>query len=377
MKNHEIDTNALIIGGGIIGLSLAWELANRGIRSSVIDRARLGRGASWAGAGILPAAAEHGAVDPLEQLRSLSHRLHAQWAERLRSETQIDTGFTRCGGIHLARTPAEAATLLANRGWWEEHGIAFEQLTMQSLGELEPTLASLSTTRFKSAWRLPNECQLRNPHHLRALAKACQQRGVQFLEDTSIETFQDIGPRRLAAVTQAGQVIEAEQICVCSGAHSRMLLEQLGHSSGIMPVRGQMVLYRWHSQQITHVINEGHRYLVPRADGHVLAGSVEEEVGFDPQTTPEAIAQIRAWAEDLCPALQSASVVQTWAGLRPGSFDSLPYIGRIPNFDNMYLAAGHFRHGLHLSCGTAVVMADLIQNKTPGIDLTPFRIGRG
>ena len=342
-----------------------------------MDRGNLGRGASWAGAGILPAAAERGAIDPLEQLRSLSHQLHAEWAEQLQSETQIDTGFTRCGGIHLARTPAEAATLLANRGWWEEHGIAFEQLSPQSLSDFEPTLAGLSADRFKSAWRLPNECQLRNPHHLHALAKACELHGVQFLENTAVESFQDAGSRRLAAVTHTGEVIQAKHICICSGAHSRMLLEHLGYPSGIMPVRGQMVLYRWHSQQITHVINEGHRYLVPRADGHVLAGSVEEEVGFDPQTTPEAIAQIRAWAEDLCPALQSASVVKTWAGLRPGSFDSLPYIGRIPNFDNVYLAAGHFRNGLHLSCGTAVVMADLLEDKPPTIDLTTFRIGRG
>lgn len=377
MKNYEIQSDALIIGGGIIGLSLAWELAKREIRSTVLDRGSLGRGASWAGAGILPAAAERGAVDPLEQLRSLSHKLHAQWAEQLRSETQIDTGFTRCGGIHLARTPAEAATLLANRGWWDEHGITFEQLSPQALNELEPALLSTSANRFKSAWRIPNECQLRNPHHLRALAQACELRGIQFLENTAVESFQVTGSRRLAAVTQTGQVLQAERICICSGAHSRLLLDQLGYTSGIMPVRGQMVLYQSQAQQFSHVINEGHRYLVPRADGYVLAGSVEEEVGFEVQTTPEAIAQIRDWAEDLCPALQSASVVKTWAGLRPGSFDGLPYIGRLPEFDNMYLAAGHFRHGLHLSCGTAVVMADLLQNKTPAIDLTPFRIGRG
>jgi hypothetical protein len=119
-------TDVIIIGGGVIGLSLAWELARRGKTVVVLESKEVGRGASWAGAGILPASAKYGTTDAYEQLRALSHQLHPIWAKRLFEVTGTHTGFQQCGGLYLARSPAEAATLTANQGWWESHGIEFE-----------------------------------------------------------------------------------------------------------------------------------------------------------------------------------------------------------------------------------------------------------
>jgi glycine oxidase len=116
---------------------------------------------------------------------------------------------------------------------------------------------------------------------------------------------------------------------------------------------------------------------VPRDDGRVLAGSTEEEVGFDKSNTPEAVAELTALARELVPALAHAPVEQTWAGLRPASFDGLPYLGQIPGISNAFVAAGHFRTGLYLSTGTAVVLSELIRGERPQIDLSPFRVGRG
>jgi glycine oxidase len=366
--------HALIVGGGTIGLSLAWELSQRGRSVAVLDSSDIGGGASWAGAGILPPAPRRQAVDPYEQLQAFSHQLHPEWARRLKQETGIDNGFRRCGGIYLARTLGEQATLAANHWWWQEHGIESHSLNSDQLTALEPSLSAFASSTFKSAWLLPDECQLRNPRHLKSLARACVDRGVNLFPNAPVKSI-DATAEGVQLHTPH-QTFFADQVCICSGAWARLALLNLGIDNGIMPVRGQIVLYRSPQPLLSHVVNEGHRYLVPRNDGLLLAGSVEEEVGYVNQTTEEAIQQIRRWAEGLLPALTDCTVERCWSGLRPGSYDTLPYLGHVPGHQNLFVAAGHFRSGLYLSCGTAVVMADLMLGATPAIDLHPFRVGR-
>src|SRR6185503_3643952 len=120
--------DCLIVGAGVIGLSLAYELAGHGMRVRVVDRQEPGREASWAGAGILPPANPDTADHPYEQLRGISHRLHAEWARRLRQETGIDTGYRRCGGIYLARTAGEGASLVGYVSWCGSVGIEIQRL---------------------------------------------------------------------------------------------------------------------------------------------------------------------------------------------------------------------------------------------------------
>jgi glycine oxidase len=372
------ETFNLIVGGGIIGLSLAWELARRLHPVCVIESQPTERPASsWAGAGILPPSSTVATADPYEQLKSLSHQLHPVWAQQLQADTGIDTGFRKCGGIYLASSPAEAATLVANQYWWDQHGIEYRRLEARDLIRLEPWLRNFAAEKMRSAWLLPGEYQTRNPRLLQALRVACQQLGVEFLSDTVSGT--DISSSgKVSLRTESGRQLVGQRVCFCSGAWTRMLLEQLGLPNGIMPVRGQMVLYRSPEPLLSHVINEGNRYLVPREDGYLLAGSVEEEVGFACQTTESAIQLLKDWSEAIVPELrQSAAIEKYWAGLRPGSFDGFPYLGAVPGTDNLYVAAGHFRSGLHLSCGTAVVMANLLLGQPNEIDLGPFRVGRG
>ncbi|MEM8736281.1 MAG: FAD-dependent oxidoreductase, partial [Planctomycetota bacterium] len=181
MKSPDHKETVLIVGGGIIGLSAAWELARRGFSVRVTEAGVVGRGiegaSSWAGAGILPPAPTLNRTDPLEDLQHLSLQLHHRWARELQSCTNIDTGFQQCGGIYLARSTGETATLIANQSWWTEHGIEYEVLSSEQIGKLEPALSTgiHSTTR---GWHLPGECTLRNPDHLKALRAACEQSGV-------------------------------------------------------------------------------------------------------------------------------------------------------------------------------------------------------
>ena len=148
--------DSLIIGSGVIGLSLAWELVQRGQQVIVLESGEFAKGASWAGAGILPPTAKNYSPDTYEQLRSLGHQLHPEWSDRLKTRTGIDNEYQRCGGIYLARSAVESATLVGNQVWWQEHDIEFQKLTPAALSETEGSLREISD-QIKSAWLLPDE----------------------------------------------------------------------------------------------------------------------------------------------------------------------------------------------------------------------------
>jgi glycine oxidase len=372
--NREAD-DLIVGGGGVIGLAIAWMAARSGWKVRIFDQRRIGGGASWAGAGILPPGAAHGVHDPIEQMRALSDAMFDDWCNLLQSETGIDVGLRRCGGLYLARTNGELATLAANEAWWKDHGIEFQRWTPSETLKQVPALPATILPQLKSAWYLPGERQIRNPWYLRALVAACQKRGVLIHEHESLEAIESNGDT-VAVQTTTGRYLSA-RVCITAGAWTPLTIPELKSQTGIFPVRGQMVLFRCDARPFTPVLNEGHRYLVPRDDGYVLAGSCEEEAGFDENTTPEMIQQLTQWARQLVPQLESASIEKAWSGLRPGSLDGLPYLGNLPNHPNVYVAAGHYRHGIHFSPITAESMLALMYNGPSRIDLAPFRIARG
>lgn len=373
-----------VLGGGVIGLSIALECARHGWKVCVVDRNEVGKESSWAGAGILPAGAIGSVDDPIEQLRQLSDRLHEQWAAWLLDFTQIDTEYRRSGGLYLARSRAERATLRGNRLWWDELGIEYEPLSLKDVLRkydwIDPELHGAQEAEF---YWVARDAKLRNPRHLRALKRACEKLGVHFFERTEIESMsfnqseiEQISVRSTDDA-QASSTLVAQRYCFSTGAWTRPLLEPLGIQIGVYPVRGQMQLYRLDQTPFPFVLNEGHRYLVPREDGRVLVGSCEEEVGFVKGTSEEMMEQLRQWAVSICSGLKSAELESQWSGLRPGSFDAFPYLGTLHPYKNCYLAAGHFRHGLHWSTATAVLMYQHMNREPTDIDLEPFRVQRG
>ncbi|MBI2827003.1 MAG: glycine oxidase ThiO [Planctomycetia bacterium] len=367
--------DCLIVGGGVIGLSLAYELAGQGCAVHVLERGLPGREASWAGAGILPPGSITAPVTPDEKLARLCHDLHPQWAARLREETGIDNGYWRCGGIYLARTVAAAQGIRQQARYWKERGITVIETSPAGLAECEPALAGVERG-VTAALFLPDEAQLRNPRHMKALLAACASRGVRVSGGVTVDDFETARDRVVAVRATSGR-FAAGTICVTGGAWSRGLLARLGVAIAVKPIRGQIALLNTGAPVLRRVINEGRCYLVPRADGRVLVGSTEEDVGFDKQTTAEAIAGLLSFATELVPALAAAQLETCWAGLRPGSADGRPYLGRVPGYDNMFVAAGHFRSGLQLSPGTAVLMRQAILGQATDVDLSTFGVDRG
>jgi len=366
--------DVLILGGGVIGLSLAYELARGGARVRVVDRGLPGQEASWAGAGILPPAIQRPNDHPYQQLTGLSHTLHRQWSEQLREETGVDNGYRRSGGLYVARTREETEALREVANDFRDRGIEVEEVSPGSLGDMEPALAAAAPA-IATALLLPDECQLRNPRHLKALLLACASRGVTVEAGVEVEQCHLRGGR-IDSLAANGGVLRAKRYCVAAGAWTRILLARLGLALAIKPIRGQIVLLAAPRPVLQRIVNEGSRYLVPRPDGRLLIGSTEEDAGFEKRNTAAAVGGLIEFAASLAPVLASASVERVWSGLRPATRDGLPYLGSVPGIDNLFVAAGHFRGGLHLSTGTAVVMACLLRDEAPPIDLAPFRLDR-
>lgn len=370
--------DVLILGGGVIGLSIAYEVSRRGYRVRLIDIATPNQSASWAGAGILPPASSRFAHHPYEQLQALSYDLHAEWAERLRESTGIDNGYRRCGGLYVARTAGEQAALLANQAKWHEEGIEATSLTRVELAERFPEFHWLSQQAdVRRAWWVPAECQIRNPWHLQALQQAAANNDAQFHWNCKLHAIDVDSKGKVTSVrTSAGDFV-ADRYVLAAGAWTFTWLSQLHVSVSLLPIRGQMLLFRLETPPFQCIVNQGSRYVVPREDGHVLAGSTEEEAGFSTSTTAAAREELMTLAQGCHPDLNPHHLCRQWAGLRPATLDGFPYIGAIPSIDNLFVAAGHFRSGLFLSTGTAVLLADCMLQHEPPIDLSPFRISRG
>ncbi|MFQ3649043.1 MAG: glycine oxidase ThiO [Gemmataceae bacterium] len=352
--------DVVIVGGGVIGLTTAYYCARAGLRVTLVEAGPIGRQASWAGAGILPPASLTYAQTPMDRLRALSNAEYPRLTAQLAEDTGLDNGYRVCGGIELVE-PGQSVHRVPTEEWYSP-GARCEMLQGPALQQ-RLSGWSLAAEINGGAW-LPEMAQVRNPWHLRALQAACRVRGVDLRPHWPV--------RRLLAEGVEGEegVLRAERIVLTSGAWTAQLIP-----IPIRPVRGQMLLLRIPAGN-RPILTCGKRYLVPRGDGRLLVGSTEEDVGFDASTTAEALSELRQFAVSLCPALADAPIEGSWAGLRPASADGVPYLGPVPGQSRWYVAAGHFRAGLHLSPGTALYLCRLFLGQPEPFDAEAFRLDR-
>lgn len=351
--------DVLIVGGGVIGLSAAYELALNGVQVTVVDQGPIGREASWAGAGMLPPGDPTG-PEPARELARCSFSLWPDFSARLKSETGIDNGFLRSGAIQVALSSEE--DIASQCELWEQVDVEVELLDRAALREREPELHPELTHGF----RLPTMAQVRNPWHLKALKAACLSRGVRLLPGQPVTGWRTDRGRILAARTPT-ETFHAESFLVTAGAWSSALLEAAEVKAEIEPVRGQIVLLRVDRLPFTHIIEAGRRYLVPRADGRILIGSTEERAGFMKENTAEGIEELLRFSGRVVPSLNAARFERCWSGLRPQARRGMPFIGAAGETENLYVAAGHFRSGLSNSPGTARLIGELITGVPPSL----------
>ena len=367
-----------IIGGGVIGLSIAWELARQGTQVSLFDRDKIGHATSWAAAGILPPANFDTATDPIERLRGFSHQQFPDWAKALLDATGIDVGLRKSGGWYCADTMGERASMQGMAQYWNDLEIECDSISLSSVADREPALTDWAQhnkhNTSAAAWWVPDEYQIRPPRLLKALAKACASRGVVLKEECCVEETKNSNGEIQFLVD--GHEMNADAIVVSAGVWTGQITSLLGLQSSLIPIRGQILLLKTDQPLLSGVVNFGNRYIVCRDDGYTIVGSCEEEAGFKLETTDSMIDSLYRFAVTRIPALATAARIDQWSGLRPMTFGGYPMIGRVPDTDHIYIAAGHYRSGLHLSPGTAISIANLILGKEPPVDLEPFRVAK-
>jgi glycine oxidase len=359
--------DVIVAGAGVIGLTTAYFLAREGVSVIVCDQGQAGMESSWAGAGILPPSDLEHAQFPLDRLRALSGAIFPALSDELKSRTGVDNGFARCGGIEFLGNAG-----MADADEWYGLGVATQRLAERDVLALEPNLAP----GLGDALLVPGMAQLRNPRHLRALKTACVATGkVTLLENAPVESVV-AASGRVKGVRVGGEVHSGGRVLVAAGAWTDRLLEPLGCRLKIEPVRGQIALLNPGRVVFSRILLWGARYLVPRLDGRVLIGSTEEHAGYDKATTAAGIEGLLALGRRLVPPLADAPVEKTWAGLRPGSPDGLPFLGPAPDVNGLFVAAGHFRAGIQLSPGTAQLMKEMLLDQPLTMPMDAFRLHR-
>jgi glycine oxidase len=339
------NSDVVIAGAGIIGLSLAIELRRAGATVAVLDRGEPGNESSSAAAGMLVTADPD--TNPISKpLANASATLYPAFVEELELRSGVSIGYESRGALYVATGQEQ---------------FPFPELPAAQVRELEPALAE-----YPGVWFL--EEQSIDPRLLvRAALLTAKHLGITVHHEAQVLSVTLTEEHRLDVQTARGSYVTAIFVN-CAGAWA-------GEISGVAiptrPVKGQMLAVIPQKCGLRHVIRSPHVYLVPREGGKVVIGSTVEEAGFDKTVDSSTIQRLHQAAANLVPAIGEAKIVEAWAGLRPGSPDDLPMLGP-GSLPGTYVATGHFRNGILLAPITAIAMAELIQGKQPRVDLRPF-----
>ena len=364
MKHWDV----IVIGAGIIGLSLAIDLNKRGLKVLVVEKSEPGREASWAAGGML---APLEVPQALRELASASAKMYPEFVHEMEDESRLKIDLRDQGALIFSREPSAR----------ESVGLP------DPARSLEPAINGPGADGLSPCFWPERSV---DPRHLTAAAiAAAKHRGIDFSSGDQVAAIETADGKatgvrtaktRFAATlvvncagAWAGKIGESQSGAWASSSAFPTLVEQVIPTR---PVKGQMLYVAMAEKDLLrHVIRTPKVYLVPRSDGRLLIGTTHEEAGFDKRTVPETIQKLYQAALKLVPKLAEARILEAWAGLRPGTPDNLPILGPTAT-PGYFVATGHFRDGILLAPVTALVMGQLIAGERPGFDLHPFELGR-
>lgn len=349
----------LIVGGGVIGCATALELAKAGARVTLLERGRLGEESSWAGAGLLYPLLPWDYRPEVTALTSAGRGLYPEWVAGLKADSGVDPQYIESG-------------LLVLPPYDREKAIAWAAAHHETLAEVSPRLVEQAMAHSGQALWLPQVAQIRNPRLLQALRGALSKHGVEVREQVEVRDFHIENQLVTDVVGQDGSRHAAGQVVAAAGAWTTQLLGELGRGLEVEPVRGQILLYKTEAPLLRPMVMLEGTYLIPRADGHLLVGSTLEHAGFDKTITDQALVDLRQKAERVLPRLKGMEPIRQWAGLRPGSPDNIPVIGRHPAIENLWASSGHFRYGVTMAPASARLMADLLLGRPASLNPEPY-----
>lgn len=342
-------TSVLVAGAGVAGLSVALRLLERGHRVTLVERGEVGKESSWAGGGILCPLLPWNYSETLNALALRSMNQYADWVDALENRSGCSAEFWRCGmdvsGI------ADRGTALT---WCATHALPVQP---------SPTTAD--------RLRLPDIAQVRNPRLVEALRVAVLHAGGIIHAQCALDSISHESGRVMAVHTTT-RSFTADQVVLTTGAWAGMALPQLTATPNVRPIRGQMLLFKLEPGTLDTILYRDGLYIIPRRDGHILVGSTLENAGYDKSIDETTLRELHQGAAELLPVLSTLQPVRHWAGLRPGAPDNIPIIGRHPEFDNVFVNTGQYRYGVTLAPASAEMLVDLMEDRVPALDPTPF-----
>ena len=345
--------DAIILGGGVIGCALAEELAGRGKRVVVLDKGIIGAEASSAAAGILSAQMDVPEPGAFFDLCQASRRLYPRWVKRIERASGLSSDYRNSGVLYVAMNRSEETTMGRRIRWQIRQGLRVERLSPREVMKRNPAVDG----RIRRGFFFANEAQVDNAALMHALAQACRRAGVELREETTVEKVES-GKAELHTVRTDRGVFQAPVVVNCLGCWA-------GADNGfpvrlpVHPVRGQILVFDAPKRLFPYPVVGEKAYVIQRKDGRALVGSTLEAASYRKALTLAGIHSILCGIRHVTSAVNACALLTTWAGLRPGTPDQLPILGstRIPG---LFIAIGHYRHGILLAPITAKLMADLI-----------------
>jgi glycine oxidase len=338
--------DAIIIGAGIIGSSIAWRLAQAGAAVTLLDASTLGGEASWAGAGMLAPGGEIAGRTAWTEFALESLALYPAFVRELEGESRVSIDYRRCGALELARTYAEWQELRARRAAQNELGIRAEAVD--------------------EGFFYPDDALVDPRDVIRALRRACKKRRVRIREQIPVLAVKVTEDR--ADVQTSRGALSAGAVVLAAGAWSGAIpIVRDGQRLEIpasFPVRGHLLGYRLEPGSLGPILRRGHTYVMQRSNGFTIAGTSSEQVGFNRELDPQIVSDIHARACELLPRLRSAPEPEAWLGFRPATEDFAPRIGRLDD-TRLWLAYGHYRNGILLAPATAARVSGEIAGLSP------------
>jgi glycine oxidase len=362
-----------IAGGGVIGGSIAMELARAGLRLAVFDRQQPGQEASWASAGIISPAPENPGMIATVDLAKRSAALYPEFVALVEEVSGQSTGFRPKGTLEALfshDTKAELSTIIALH-----HGLGLkaEPLRAEDARELEPALSE----EIEAAVLRPEEASVDNRLLTAAVLEAARRSGAEIFSGSGVKAIWRDGKRCGGLILQ-NEKVEAKWTIIAAGCFSGTI-EGIAAYASVRPAKGQMAALRAEELNLERVLWSEKIYLVPRNDGRILAGATVEYVGFDKRVTAGGLDKILSAAIELAPGLKNARIEETWAGLRPDSTDHLPILGPT-DIEGLVMATGHFRSGILLTPITARLIREWITEQRVSTDwerFSPMRFRNG
>lgn len=347
-----------IIGAGVSGLLSALELVEQGCQISIFDQQQVGKAASWAGGGILSPMYPWRYPRAVNELAQFAKTLYQEWNHKLQPVSAIDFQIHETGMLIFDEEDFEIGLDYKDR--YQEPMQYAEYLQREQLEQINPLISD----QFKHAIYFPEIANIRNPRLLQSIEQYLKQHpNVQFYQHTEIEHL-DIENDQIKSIkSKSGQNYYADQFVIATGAWSAKWAEQLELSIPVQPVQGQMVLFKTPPNWLPTMCMNKVMYLIPRMDGHIVCGSSVAHVGFNTEPTVQTKQDILAACFEMVPELANFPIEKQWAGLRPGSPDGVPYIGKMPNLNNVWANFGHYRNGLCMGPASARLLRQLMLNE--------------